>query len=79
MKHERGTNLASVSDLLSLTEVSELLGVRRRRLTYLIEEGRVPVVRVGRQIFISKDDLDSIEGEVLRDYRGKLSDMLETS
>ena len=71
--------MVSVTDLLSLTEASELLGVRRRRLTYLIEEGRVPVVRVGRQVFISKDDLDSIEKEVLKDYRGKLSDMSEAN
>ena len=71
--------MASVADLLSLTETSELLRVKRRRLTYLIEEGRIPVVRVGRQVFISKDDLDSIEKEVLKDYRGKLSDMSEAN
>ena len=61
--------MASVADLLSLTETSELLRVKKRRLIYLIEEGRIPVVRIGRQIFISKRDLSTIGKEVLKDYR----------
>jgi len=61
--------MMTTTGLLSLSEVSRLLGTKKRRLTYLIEEGRIPIVRVGRFLFIPEEELGTVRKAVLERYR----------
>jgi len=57
--------------LLSLSEVSRLLGIKKRRLTYLIEGNRLPIIRIGRNIFIPEDKLEIVQKVALGRYSGQ--------
>lgn len=46
-------------DLLTgLKSMAEYAGITERRMHYLIQEGRVPVIRKGRLLFGRKSEMD---------------------
>lgn len=44
--------------LLDTNEVAERLGVTRRQVTTLIQQGKLPATKLGRDWFVDEDDLE---------------------
>lgn len=51
----------SCMKFLTTLEVAEKLGVTRRRVLALIEAGRLPATKFGRDYMIRKEDLKLVE------------------
>lgn len=51
--------MADAPDLQTVAEVAEQLKVHEKTLRRWIAEGRIPVVRIGRLVRISRDDLEA--------------------
>lgn len=49
------------SDQISTTEAGERLGVSRKRINQLIEEGRLPAKKIGKTWIIEADDLELVK------------------
>jgi excisionase family DNA binding protein len=49
------------SDQISTTEAGERLGISRKRVNQLIEEGRLPAKKIGKTWIINADDLKLVK------------------
>ncbi|MGH9755924.1 MAG: helix-turn-helix domain-containing protein [Blastocatellia bacterium] len=47
--------------LLDTNEAAERLGVTRRQITTLIQQGKLRATKMGRDWFIDEDDLESVK------------------
>jgi excisionase family DNA binding protein len=56
------------TDLLSLTEVAEMLKITRPSVFEAITSGRLPATKIGSQWVVSRGDLESYQP---RAYKGK--------
>jgi len=50
----RQTNLEDLPQMLTPSEVQAFLGLGRATVYRLIEEGKIPVQRIGKRLFIPK-------------------------
>ena len=50
----RQTNLENLPQMLTPREVQNFFGLGRATVYRLIEEGKIPVQRIGKRLFISK-------------------------
>lgn len=54
---DRRTNLEDLPQMLTPSEVQAFLGLGRATVYSLIGEGKIPVRRIGRRLFIPKGSL----------------------
>jgi excisionase family DNA binding protein len=62
MSKDRSIGSAGGSALYKAAEARRLLGVGRNTFYRYVHSGRIPVVRIGRTIFVPKAALDAIIG-----------------
>ena len=53
----RQTNLEDLPQMLTPREVQAFLGLGRATIYGLIKEGKIPVCRIGKRLFIPKKEL----------------------
>ena len=46
--------------LASVDEAAELLGISNTTLRFIVKQGQIPVVRIGRRVLISRKVLDEV-------------------
>ena len=59
---DRRTNLEDLPQMLTPSEVQAFLGLGRATVYSLIGEGKIPVRRIGRRLFIPKGSLLELSG-----------------
>ncbi len=52
--------------MLTTTQAADVLGVSARRVRALIQSGRLPAERIGRDWTVRREDLDKLERKVGR-------------
>lgn len=53
--------IISSMNLLSIKDAAEKLGVSARRVNQLIDEKKIPALKIGNQYVISEDDLGQVK------------------
>jgi len=53
----RQTNFEDLPQMMTPQEVQAFLGIRRATVYSLIKEGEIPARRIGRRLFVTKQEL----------------------
>lgn len=53
----RATDISSLPLVFSVPEAAQLIGIGKNTMYYIIKEGQIPCIRIGRQIRISRTAL----------------------
>jgi len=62
-KEIQNVGLETSSKLLTVSQAAGFLGFKEKALRHRIERGQVPVVRVGRSVYLRRSDLIEIVNE----------------
>ena len=57
MSVDRQTNLKDLPQMMTPQEVQDFLGIGRATVYSLIKEGEIPARRIGRRLFVPKQEL----------------------